>query len=94
LLADEEDGAREVGVIRENADDGSVSVPMARWRLATSMCGRREDRMDALLAIIAIAFVVLVLMVVVSALFEMSPFASHEDRFHKPGERQASPRLD
>jgi hypothetical protein len=52
--------------------------------------------MDALFAVIAIAFVVLVLMlmVVVSALFEVSPFAAHEDRFHKPGERQASPRLD
>jgi hypothetical protein len=50
--------------------------------------------MDALLAVIAIAFVVLVPMVVVSALFKMSPFAAHEDRFDKLGQRQASPRLD
>jgi hypothetical protein len=50
--------------------------------------------MDAMLAVIAIAFVVLVLMVVAAALFEMSPFAAHEDRFHNPGERQRSPRLD
>jgi hypothetical protein len=50
--------------------------------------------MDALLAIVAIAFVVLVLMVAASALFEMSPFASHRDRFRDLGERQSSPRLD
>jgi hypothetical protein len=50
--------------------------------------------MDALLAIVAIAFVVLVLMVAAYALFEMSPFASHKDRFHGPGERERSPRLD
>jgi hypothetical protein len=50
--------------------------------------------MDALLAIVAIAFVVLVLMVAASALFEMSPFASHRDRFRDRGGRQSSPRLD
>ena len=49
--------------------------------------------MDALLAVIAIAFVVLVLMVVVSALFEMNPFATHENRFHKPGQGQPAARL-
>jgi hypothetical protein len=50
--------------------------------------------MDALLAVIAIAFVVLVLIVVASALFEVSPFAAHEDRFRDLGGRQSSPRLD
>jgi hypothetical protein len=50
--------------------------------------------MDALLAIIAIAFVVLVLMVAAAALFELSPFADHEDRFRDLGGRQRSPRLD
>jgi hypothetical protein len=50
--------------------------------------------MDALSAILAIAFVVLVLIVVASVLFELSPFIVHRDRFHRPGERQSSPRLD
>jgi Na+-transporting methylmalonyl-CoA/oxaloacetate decarboxylase gamma subunit len=50
--------------------------------------------MDALLATVAIAFVLLVLMVLAYALFEMSPFASHKDRFRDPGGRQKSPRLD
>ena len=50
--------------------------------------------MDVLFTVIAISFVVLVLLVVATALFEMSPFATHQDRFHNPGERQNSPRLD
>jgi hypothetical protein len=28
------------------------------------------------------------------ALFELSPFAHHADRYHEPGERQQSPHLD
>ena len=40
------------------------------------------------------AFVVGVLAVVAYALFELSPFARHDDRYHEPGERQQSPRLD
>jgi hypothetical protein len=27
-------------------------------------------------------------------LFELSPFAHHGERYHEPGERQQSPRLD
>jgi hypothetical protein len=50
--------------------------------------------MHILLASLAIAFVVGVLLLVVYALFEMSPFAHHDDRFHEPGQRQDSPRLD
>ena len=44
--------------------------------------------------IAAMAFVIGVLAVVAYALFEMSPFAHHEDIYHEPGERQQSPRLD
>lgn len=43
---------------------------------------------------IVVVVVVGILGVVVYALFEMSPFAHHADRFHEPGERQQSPRLD
>jgi hypothetical protein len=35
-----------------------------------------------------------VLLLVGYALFEMSPFAHHSERFHAPGKRQNSPRLD
>ena len=44
--------------------------------------------------VVTLVFVVAVLAVVVYALFEMSPFAHHADRFHEPGQRQQSPRLD
>ena len=44
--------------------------------------------------VVTLAFVVAVLAVVAYALFEMSPFAHHADRFHEPGQRQQSPRLD
>ena len=44
--------------------------------------------------VITLVFVVAVLAVVAYALFEMSPFAHHEERFHEPGQRQQSPRLD
>jgi hypothetical protein len=44
--------------------------------------------------VITMAFVVGVLAVVAWALFELSPFAHHDDRYHDPGERQQSPRLD
>lgn len=44
--------------------------------------------------IVAMAFVVAVLAVVAYALFEVSPFAHHQDRYHERGERQQSPRLD
>ena len=44
--------------------------------------------------VVTLVFVVAVLAVVAYVLFELSPFARHEDRFHKPGERQQSPRLD
>jgi hypothetical protein len=35
-----------------------------------------------------------ILAVVAFALFEVSPFGHHKDIYHKPGERQQSPRLD
>jgi hypothetical protein len=50
--------------------------------------------MNTLFAVITFAFVFLVLWVVAYALFEMSPFAHHGERFHAPGKRQHSPRLD
>ena len=50
--------------------------------------------MNTLFTIVVIAFVVLVLGSVVYALFELSPFAHHVERFHDPGRRQNSPRLD
>jgi hypothetical protein len=48
----------------------------------------------ALGLIAVMVFVVGVLAVVAYALFELSPFAHHTDRYHEPGERQQSPRLD
>lgn len=44
--------------------------------------------------VVTLAFVIAVLAVVAYALFEMSPFAHHAERFHEPGQRQQSPRLD
>ena len=44
--------------------------------------------------VIVMAFVLGTVGVVVYALFEMSPFAHHKDRYHERGERQQSPRLD
>ncbi len=35
-----------------------------------------------------------ILAVVAYALFELSPFAHHEDRYHEPGQRRQSPHLD
>jgi ABC-type Na+ efflux pump permease subunit len=81
-------------VIRENADDGSVSVPMSNVQRPTKMSGRREDRMNAILAAIVIAFVLLVLMILIAALYEVSSIAAHKDHFHKPGEHRRSPRLN
>jgi len=44
--------------------------------------------------VITMAFVLGVFAVVAYALFEMSPFAHQADRYHEPGQRQQSPRLD
>ena len=44
--------------------------------------------------LVVMAFVVGVLAVVGYALYELSPFAHHEERYHEPGQRQNSPRLD
>jgi hypothetical protein len=44
--------------------------------------------------VIVMVVVVGILAVVAFALFEVSPFAHHKDIYHKPGERQQSPRLD
>lgn len=45
-------------------------------------------------AVISLAVVVGILAVVAFALFEVSPFATHRDVYHQPGERQQSPHLD
>jgi len=50
--------------------------------------------MGTVYLIVALSFVAIVLGVVVLALFELSPFARHDDVFHEPGVRQDSPRLD
>jgi hypothetical protein len=44
--------------------------------------------------VIAMALFVVILGVAAFALFELSPFARHRDVYHRPGERQQSPRLD
>ena len=44
--------------------------------------------------VIAVVVALGILAVVVYALFELSPFAHHEERYHEPGQRQQSPRLD
>jgi hypothetical protein len=50
--------------------------------------------MHILMLTITIAFVVCVILLAVFALFTISPFAHHAERFHEPGKRQHSPRLD
>jgi hypothetical protein len=44
--------------------------------------------------VIVMVVVFAILAVVAYALFELSPFAHHEDCYHEPGQRQLSPRLD
>ena len=44
--------------------------------------------------VITMAFVIATLAIVAYALYEMSPFAHHADRYHEPGQRQQSPHLD
>jgi hypothetical protein len=44
--------------------------------------------------VIVMAFVVGTLAVVAYVLFELSPFAHHDERYHEPGQPQQSPRLD
>ncbi|HEX7524869.1 MAG TPA: hypothetical protein VF327_01110 [Gaiellaceae bacterium] len=44
--------------------------------------------------IITMAFVLAILALVAYALFELSPFAHHTDRYHEPGRQQESPHLD
>ncbi len=50
--------------------------------------------MTTISTLLVMAFVAGVLVVVAYALFEMSPFARHDDVYRTPGERQQSPRLD
>jgi len=50
--------------------------------------------MATISTVLVMTFVVGVLGVVVYVLFELSPFAHHDDVYHAPGERQQSPRLD
>ena len=50
--------------------------------------------MNTMWTVIVLAFVVGVFSVVAYALFEVSPFAHHDDVYHARGERQQSPRLD
>jgi len=44
--------------------------------------------------IITMGFVIVTLAVVAYALFEITPFAHHADRYHERGERQQSPHLN
>lgn len=44
--------------------------------------------------VVTMAFVIATLAVVAYALYELSPFAHHADRYHDPGQRQQSPHLD
>ena len=44
--------------------------------------------------VITMAFVIATLAIVAYALYEMSPFARHAERYHEPGQRQQSPHLD
>jgi len=44
--------------------------------------------------VIAMVVALGILAVVAYTLFELSPFAHHEDRYHEPGQRQQSPHLD
>jgi thiol:disulfide interchange protein len=62
-------------------------------RLPQHQVGRRFQ-MHIVMLTLTIAFVVCVLLLVAFGLFTMSPFAHHADRFHEPGQRQDSPRLD
>jgi len=50
--------------------------------------------MEFLMTSLAIGFVLGVLLLVAYGLFELSPFAHHADRYHKPGQRQDSPHLE
>ena len=50
--------------------------------------------MHIIMLSLTIAFVVCVLLLVAFGLFTISPFAHHAEQFHKPGQRQNSPRLD
>jgi hypothetical protein len=50
--------------------------------------------MNIVMLCLTIAFVVCVLLLVAFGLFTISPFARHIEQFHKPGQRQNSPRLD
>jgi hypothetical protein len=50
--------------------------------------------MSTVYLIVALAFVGIVLGIAAFVLFELSPFAHHEDVYHSPGARQDSPRLD
>jgi hypothetical protein len=59
-----------------------------------SLKAERRTEMHILMPSITIAFVVCVLLLVAFGLFTISPFAHHVDRFHEPGQRQDSPRLD
>jgi hypothetical protein len=61
-------------------------------RRGTEYEDRKEENMIGI--VVSMAFVLGVLAVVAYALFEISPFAHHNERYHESGERQASPRLD
>jgi hypothetical protein len=50
--------------------------------------------MNTLSVVIVALFVFGTVAVVGYALFEVGPFAHHEESFHARGERQQSPRLD
>jgi hypothetical protein len=70
-----------------------VPIPPAQTggiEIAINARGRRTD-MGAIVTLIVVAAI---LGTVVFALFEVSPFAHHVERYREPGQAQKSPRLD
>ena len=73
-------------------DDGSAFTRISE----TSPGGeKRAPEGGGMVGTVIVMVVVFgILAVVAYALFELSPFAQHEDRYHEPGQRQQSPHLD
>ena len=67
---------------------------MALPNVLVSIQEQKGGLMHILMLMITIAFVVCVLLLAAFGLFMISPLARHADRFHEPGQRQDSPRLD
>jgi hypothetical protein len=71
---------------------------MVRGRVAVRLRASTEEvgRMEAAITVVVFLFVVAVLAAVGYALFQVTPFAAHRDRFRdaRTGRRIESPRLD